>query len=65
MTLFGYVVFYVILGYFIAWLFTKGIPAFIKWFAEGVKKVLQIVFGVLGTAALIGLAVWAVTALMV
>ena len=65
MTLFGYVVFYVTLGYFIAWLFTKGIPAFVKWFAEGVKKVLQIVFGMLGTAALIGLAVWAVTTYLV
>ena len=59
------ILYYVLLGITLGWLVLSGIPKFLAFVWKGTKQVLQILAGILGAAALIGVSCWVVVNFLV
>ena len=59
------ILYYVMLGIALGWLALSGIPKFLSFVWKGTKQVLQILAGILGAAALIGVSCWVVVNFLV
>lgn len=59
------ILYYVMLGIALGWLALSGIPRFLAFVWKGTKQVLQILAGILGAAALIGVSCWVVVNFLV
>ena len=56
---------YLAMGFAAAWCVFSGIPRFLAFVWKGTKQVLQILAGILGAAALIGVSCWVVVNFLV
>ena len=59
------ILYYVMLGIALGWLVLSGLPTFLAFVWKGTKQVLQILAGILGAAALIGVSCWVVVNFLV